>query len=358
MVKKRILTVTCILSIFLLLCSCSNYTQIRDRAIIEAMAIDYKDGKYVVTLKEHPNSKEEKPSFIKSSGTTLYDALKNAESNDGKQVFYAHSGVFIIGENAAGRGFEQVLEFMNSNYQISLNSSVLFTPANAEEILREENFSKNDSDFLIKRIEDLGKSVDVTVIDALKMSYNLGGHLYLPQILSDGENGVKIENCVVFKQNKPQCYLDSEQTMGLNLLLGKVRDGVFVTRQQNRRISVNIASEKLNVVFKFISGAPVLQIDIKTWGNISEFGVIGDEEERKSHLKNLQQDIESQIRDCVMNVLKKTVNYEKCDIINVKQMIKNAYPDENTDNIDDILKNMKFDVNVKFTVRHSGIQVK
>ncbi len=355
--KLVLLTLFSLLSVCILT-SCSDTTQIRERAIIEAMAIDYKNSEYVVTLKERPPKEDAPATYIQSSGETLFDALKNAESNDGKQIFYGHSGVFLIGQSAADRGLEQILQFMNSNYQISLNSSVLLTKSSAEKLLKSEDFSSSDSDFSIGRIQDCGKSVDTTVIDALKMSYNLGGHLYLPLILLDTEDNVKIENCAVFKENSPEFIMTPEQTMGLNLILGNVKDGVFVTEKNGKRVSVNIVSQKTDMTFKTTEGKPHLSLKVSARGNISELGVIGGEEERKEQLKNVVKDVEKQINDAVLSTFKKTLNEEKCDIFNLKQMMKNKGYELSQTDMDNVLENLEFDVKVSFTIRHSGIQVK
>lgn len=344
------------------LCSCTSTTQMRDRAIIEAIGIDYKDGKYTVSLKEHTQSEKGEEGIITSSGKTLFDALKNAEASDGKQIFYGHSGIFLIGKGAALNGMQSVFDFMNSNYQISLNASVLYCNSDAKKIIELEEFSKNNSNFSIDRIEERGKSVDVTVIEALKTSYNLNGQFVLPLVEVDSDNNIKIENCVVFKENKPKILLNSQETMGLNLLLGNIRDGVFVTKQNGKNISVNVVSQNCDIDIIYDDAVTNANINISAHGNVSEFGTVGDAGERKAQLINVESDVEKQIKEAVLSALEKSVTQKQCDILYFAQRIKKSdeslYKKLQKKSFEKMLSNMKFNITVDFSIRHSGIQVK
>ncbi len=366
--NKIISAVLLLVTLCLTLCSCDSPTQMRDRAIIEAVGIDYKNGEYVLSLKEHLQSAdagagdESGKGIIKSSGKTLFDALKNAESSDGKQIFYGHSGIFLIGKGAALNGIQSVFDFMNSNYQISLNASVLCCDETAEKVLALEEFSKNNSNFSIDRIEERGKSVDITVIEALKTSYNLDGQFVLPLLEVDRDDSVKIENCVIFKEYKPKIILNSQETMGLNLLLGNIRDGVFVTKQNQKSVSVNVVSQKSDIDIAFNGDNAVVNVNVSAYGNVSEFGVIGDSDTRKQQLSKVEDDVEKQIKESLLSVLEKTVIQNQCDILYFAQRIKKAddrlYKILQEKSLEYVLSNIEFNVNADFSIRHSGIQVK
>lgn len=364
--SKIISVLLSIVVFFSLFCSCSRTTQMQDRAIIEAVAIDYKNGEYIINLKEHSQSdnggEKEKNNIIKSSGKTLFDALKNAESSDGKQIFYGHSGIFLIGKNAANNGMQSIFDFMNSNYQISLNASVLCCASNAEKVLTSEKFSQTDTNLSIDRIEERGKSVDVTVIDALKNSYNSGGQFYLPLVSISEEDGIKIEKCVVFKDYKPKTKLTGNETMGLNLILENVHDGVFVTEQNGKTISVDVVNENCDIDIVSSDGKASVNISITAYGNVSELGTMGDENTRKTQLVNVENDIEKQIIKAVSSVLYKTATLNKCDVFSLTQRIKKAdqklFEKINESSLSTVLSNMNFSVTADFSIRHSGIQVK
>ena len=342
--------------------SCASITQMRDRAIIEAVGIDYKNGEYTVSLKEHAQSENTEESIIKSSGKTLFDALKNAEASDGKQIFYGHSGIFLIGKGAALNGMQSVFDFMNSNYQISLNASVLCCDSTAEKIITLEEFSKNNSNFSIDRIEQRGKTVDVTVIEALKTSYNLGGQFVLPIVEVDRDDNIKIENCVIFKENKPKTILNSQETMGLNLLLGNICDGVFVTKENEKSISVNVVSQNCDIDIVYDGTNATANINVSAYGNVSEFGTIGDARTRKAQLINVESDVEKQIKETILSVLEKTITQKQCDILYLAQRIKKSderlYRKIQKESLENTLSKIKFNIIVDFSIRHSGIQVK
>ena len=369
--RLRYVFLPIIFCFLVLLCGCSTPVDIRDRAIVQAMGIDYEDNEYKITLQEYKpqssaGSKEgsggSENIYVISKGKTLFDALKNAEAKDGNQIFYGHSRVFLIGEDAAKEGILQIAEFMNSNYQLSLNSAVMLTEGSAEKIMQKRVFRGVVPDISVERIEGCGKAPDTAVIDVLREIYNLDGTCCLPLISADGENEVKIENCVVFKDKKPWLLLDNDETMGLTFLNGKISDAVMVTREQDQNISVNIVSEQTNLDIETNSDDITINVKVNAKGNISEIGVIHDEKIRKEHVKRVEEEIKKKIKNQVEKAFEKIVIKGKCDLFYLKQRIKNTdknlYQQIKDNSPSSWLSKIKLNVEVDFVIRHSGIQVR
>ncbi len=372
MKKIKTICLLIIITVSLFFSSCSMPVDLRDRAIVQAMGIDYEDGEYKITLQEYlpensgtsdaAGGEGSQSLYVTSYGKTLFDAIKNAEAKDGNQIFYGHSRLYLIGEEAAKKGLFQIVEFMNSNYQLSLNSSVMLAEGTAEKILHTRLFSGVVPDISIERIEGCGKAPDVTVIDVLRTMYNSEGSCCLPLISPDGEEEIKIERGVVFRDQKPHIWLNSEETMGLTWLEGNISDAVMITHEQHQTVSVNIVSEDTNLNMETKNGEVYLNVAVSAKGNISEIGVIHDEEIKEEHVKRVEKEIEEQIKAQIKKSFKTIVTEGACDLFYLKQRLKNTdknlYQKQKEQPLSSWLPQIKLNVSADFSIRHSGIQVR
>lgn len=368
----KIYKLTSILILIMCLsCGCMAKTPLQERAIVMAMGIDYEEEEYKLTIQKFASSQKDgagesdnESEISISTGKTLFEALKNAQSDDGKEIFYGHSRVYIIGRNAAKLGLKPILEFMNSNYQLSLNSSVLTSPQTAESILKNDVFIKNSPNISMKIIENSGKTVDSSIIDTLIDANNLNGTFVLPTIRVNNDKEMLIENGVVFKGAKVLLGLDSEQTMGYNLIKGKVKDGIFVVKKGNgeETISVNVSIKNTKNKVKVNNGEIVFCVYIDSRGNISETGISQEKEMNSEYINLIEKRVKEKIYNQVKTALDDIVLERKCDAFYIKNMIKNAdyklYKKISEQPLENWLPTIKFDIKVSFNITHLGVQIK
>ena len=345
--------------------SCIVPVDLRDRAIVQIMGIDFEKDRYKIILQEYAPQKKDsgensgEANVVVSYGKTLYDALKNAESTDGKQIFYGQCRIFVIGKEALEKGIEQITDFMNTNYQLSLNSSVLAAENSAEEILNVKTLSKSMPSLNVSRLEGCGKTVDTRVLDVLKM-YNHKGAGTLPRILKKDKENVIIENAVVLKDLKQDFTLNSAETIGLNFLKSEISDAVLTVELENKNVSVAIVSQSAKTSLGKIGDKYVYSVSISAEGNISENMIINRNSMKDNTINAVESSVSEQIEEYVLSCLDKIIKQEKTDIFfllsELKKIDKNAH--NTAKESDDWLSQIEFDVSVNFKVRHSGIQVK
>ncbi len=370
MKKSNLLILGFLLLSLGLFCGCSKATELRDRAIVQAMGIDYDNGEYKIILQEYLPERSKSATegeggeniYVTSKGKTLFDALKNAQVKDGNEVFYGHSRVYLIGEKAAEQGLVQITEFMNSNYQLSLNSAVMLTEGSAEQIMQKRIFKGTVPDISVSRIEGSGKALDTSVIDLLRDTYNINGSCSIPLITSDGKDEIKIENCVIFKENKPEIKLNSLQTMGYIWLEGKIKDAVMTTKETDRKISINVVSDNTKLKLKTQGEQITLSVNVKAKGNVSEIGIIHNQAIDEEKIKEVENEITRQIEEQINKAFEKIVDEGKCDILNIRQLLKNTdknlYNKLRDEKTSDWIGKVTLETKVDFTIRHSGVQVR
>jgi len=369
---KKIKLAGILFLILIIFTGCIPKTSLQDRSIVMAMGIDFEGNNYKLTIQKFvPSAQQEgngklgeEGEISSATGETLFEALKNAQADDGKEIFYGHSRVYIIGKNAAKKGIKPILEFMNSNYQLSLNSSVLMTSQTAESVMNSEIFSKTAPNVSMKIIEESGKAVDSSIIDVLKSANNLNGTFVLPMIRIDSNKEVSIENGVVFNNAKPILSLNAEQTMGYNLIKGEMKDGIFVVNDKNKKesISVNVSIINTKNNIRINNKEIVFCVYINSRGNISETGISQEKEMNRDYINLIEKKIEGKIFNQVNSALNEIVTERKCDAFYIENMIKNTnyklYKKISEQPKELWLPTVKFDINVDFNITHLGVQVK
>ena len=350
----------------LLLTGCATPINLRDRAIVQIMGIDYQNNKYIVHLQEYlPSGSEEgagenESELVSAEGETVFDAIKNAEAKDGNQVFYGHCRLYIIGIDALKEGIGQITEFMNSNYQLSLNSSVLAADGKAEDILKAKLFTGIAPNISLERIEGSGKAPNTTVIDLLRDMYNLGGAGVLPLIsLKDKENAV-IERCVILKDYKNFFTLNDEQTAGLLWLNGKISDALIISNHDGNKLSVGVVSQSTDLKLSTDNGEITLTVKIKAKGNLSENAVISSKHVNLKQIEMAERDIKQTIENNVRSAFDAIVTAGRIDILHLLQRLKKADVElfNHYKNKNDWLSRININVTADFAVRHSGVGVR
>ncbi len=372
--RKKVTLLIFLLFSSVLLGSCSVPVNLRERAIVQAAGIDYEDGRFVLTLQEFVpknsgGSREEiemSGVYNKTTGKTLLDALKNAEAKDGNQIFYGQSKLFLIGKSAAQNGMKEILEFMNSNYQLSQNASVLLCEENAEDILHTQLFVGIVPSISIKRIRGCGKAPFVTVIDLLRTCYNLGGNACLPLVRQDGKNSIQIGGCTVFRDYRPILTLTEEETQGLIWLDGDIQDAALLTQLGDQRVSVNIISEKTRLsVEKSAQDELILRVSVSAAGIISEIDFLNGHEVRREQIEQVRKNAEKNIEARIFDAFQKIVTEQRCDLFYLKKRFQNKDPGffsafesgaKESDG-EAWLSRIRLQTEVRLSIRHSGIQV-
>ncbi len=247
--KKVLLIIAC-----LLLCSCYDYRELRDIAIITGIGVDYKDDEYTVTLEIlTPTPKEagetEKTRLVSNSGETFIDAFKGTYTELGKEPNFSQLQMMFISESTAENiGLQELFDDLfrssrvNNNFYLAIandcdsyeildNKQKNDTASNyVLNLLKSNNessfiMSTNQFDFLIAKVESKGKDI------------------YLPSISLDDDH-FKVNDIALFSDYKMVSYIDKDYSTILSLLTNKIENTIYYSDGIN---SIDIKSNE----FKF-----------------------------------------------------------------------------------------------------------
>lgn len=136
--------------LLMLLTGCWSRVEVNDVSIITASGIDKtEDGKIRLTLQiivpkllgqsggtgGGGGGGKNATVVVSEKGETALDAYRRLQEKLPRKLFYSHSRVIIIGENAARDGVSPILDFFSRYRESRLRNYILFTKGEAADIL-------------------------------------------------------------------------------------------------------------------------------------------------------------------------------------------------------------------------------
>ncbi len=237
--KKSALLIIC--AICAMLSGCSDKTELGDRAIIQAAAVDF-NGNYQVSALlfsgggsggDTIDASQENVIKVSGEGETLAEAIDNISIIDGKKLYMAETKLLIL-----GGGFEKVsaadaLKTLYFDMRCSLNMPVCC--AESAEFLTDLQFTEGITSAekplaLIENANKMGVSPKTTLLDLLADS--AGGRASLLPRLAPTKNGrgmtsaddnktAVLNGSRYMKDGMLNGYYSGTETAALMLLSGK-----------------------------------------------------------------------------------------------------------------------------------------
>lgn len=222
----------------LLLCGCSDTTELGNRAIIQAVAIDY-DGLYNVSALlfssggDKIDASLENAIKVSGSGKTLTEAIDNISLADGKKLYMSETKLLIL-----GGGFERtdVFPALNALYydlRCSLNMPVCC--AESADLITDMHFSEGMTSAekplsMLENASSLGVSPKTTLLDLL--ADNAAGKPSLIPLFVPDKNGrgmtesgdtISLAGTRYLKNGKLYDYFDQNKTISLMISQNKIK---------------------------------------------------------------------------------------------------------------------------------------
>lgn len=275
------------LAVCLTATGCVPHTELNEKAVVEAVAIDYKDGQYEINLQYYNLSGSgsstqidpSKPNVLiaKGSGINVYSALSNVEMNCGRELMLGINQTIIIGREALKQGLEGVLSFAKTYYQSHPNVLICTAEDKASDIIQvkfvEGSVSTQKLKFLFNNAGKLGIVYFPTVTEVFIGLCNREETLYLP-MLKVGDTGtdasedgkeVEVSGGVLIRNNTYFSDLDELATAGLQALSGKVDETSVTVEYEGKKLSLELFDVSTELVPEIIGGE--LVVSVKTSAN-------------------------------------------------------------------------------------------
>lgn len=378
MKKMRILLLTICMMVFFT--GCLQADELKDRAIIQAVGVDYEDGIYTVTIQKFSpdpgggqtvyDAASQNNKVIQTQGVTITDALNEVSLQQGKDVFYGNNTLLIIGRKTCENGIGSAINFFNSDNEARPTIHVAMSDTDAADIITTQLDQGITPALALDMMIDSSKAngivSEVTLMEVIQAINSEGNNPYMPIIASgkdfNGEPSLTLIGTAFFKGDQYVGEFEGNQTRGLLWLVGKVnRTTINIDSEKIGRCSLYADRTKTKIKTTIEQGVPHFYVEIKARGTIREISRVDGGGIETKDVDLLEDRVEETITHEITLALNKAIGENQTDIFrfcdHVKQ-VKLRYWKEIHDQWNEILPKSTIDVQVKFNIDRIGLESK
>ena len=200
----------------LCLTGCMNAAELKERTIIKMVGVDMDGEEYLLTMLQFSpqaqsgeKTSESQSLVIQTKGRSISEAVDQVSHYNGNKVFFGNSSFLVVGEKAAEQGLEGVLNFFNSNHEVSPELYVVMAQGQAEEVIRAQS-GEGSTPTQLKSMVQQGQKNGLlgrpTLKDVMNRLQSDRAEPYLPLIETvsseNEEKKLKISGMAVFRDGR------------------------------------------------------------------------------------------------------------------------------------------------------------
>jgi spore germination protein KC len=394
-VKKRLTLLLTILFSSFLLSSCIPVKQLNERALVQAIGIDYEEQLIRLTLQIFSPASEEanglgasarNAKIIESEGNTLTQAFTNANLLQGKEVFIGHNGIIILGRSFIENNLEEALSYFSSIPIARKNASLVIAENGAREIIKaninqgilpaqalQNIIQNNENNGLIQnmkfyeflRIYQTANEAAVVPIISLRFQHTIKTANQNNAQSQQGNiqeiSSLTIDGMAIIANGTFVGKLNAEETRGALWIRNAIKETNIVTATDTFMVAaldIYKAKSKLKPVIHDDNIKFILHINCEAILNetILKKGKVVNKNDIEKVKKAAAEEI---TRDCKMAFQKAIIEY-RCDIFHLSRLLeKEDYQLWNKlkDNWAENIKQIEFDVNVTVKTNRLGLSL-
>jgi spore germination protein KC len=289
----------------ILIVGCWNRRELNDLAVSVAMGID-KQGKQIVLsdqvlIPQAISGKEGGASFIapvvlfQTRGYGIQETARKMTKRSTRKIYVGQLQILILGEELAKEGLAKVLDHITRDHEYRKDFYVAVARGSkAQDILEVFTALEKTPATKLKSALDVsskvwGETSAIKIDDLISAVISKGKEAVLTGITLEGnrsfinkkQNAEKIaapvkqifSNLAVFKKDKLVGWLNEQESIGYNYTQKNIKStSVLLTcpNDSNKKITVEILRTKNDTKVVMKDGKPVIHLNIKTEGVISD----------------------------------------------------------------------------------------
>ena len=397
--KKVSLLLTIAITLPLILSGCVRYVELSDRAIVQALGIDYSPdtNTYRISMQYFSQTSEggqnqidkTQPNVLKSvgEGDSILTAAKNASILSGKDLLLSENRLIIIGSELCNYDLMKTLQFFIANYHSHPKTYVCAAENTAEELIdirfKEGYVSSQHLINLIENASSEGRTLADYSYQIMGQLCNSTGSAYLPKLKiseqkTDGtvpkesggekkgesseqetEKTIILDGGVIFSGKLKSGVIDSDSCTGLQFLCNRMAEySVTVDTDSNYKSTITFFSVQTSITPKFdLDGRIYFDIRVKSDGRFDERGGISETDTGK--IMKVKTDAENKVKNVVEKAIEEVRNKCRSDVFGLEKSLRHHYPDyvyQNKDNITEIILSAPCKVKVECNTFSLGLE--
>lgn len=292
--RKVLRAVACVLIFPFVLTGCMPYKELKDESIVEGVGIDLGSNGYDLTFQIYKpqsgsgggggggsNSKSSSSTvtILQSSGSSLFDAVRNATLQNGRKLYFSNTRAYVVGQEVCRKNFSRLLDFMERNSQVEPSEHMFITKGKAADIMthkkNEEIVPAVNLELMAQEYVNTSKMANIQLFDIFE---NVASGITDPIVSavnlktdSNGEQVMEMDGTAVFHNNSIAGYLDKTQTRGYLWITGKAKGGVIMLKLPNGgSASLEVLTNGSKISVSGDDKNPVIHIALKVASSLTE----------------------------------------------------------------------------------------
>ena len=294
---KKPIAFLLVLALLTLFSGYNGRVKIRDRVIIQGMALDAENDTYFLTVQTYKPSSLQEPKneyeLHTASGSTVYEALQSINSITGQQAFFSNLQVIVISRSVADKGLSTVLDFFARYSEIRKNVTVVASACKAAELLTIDSESGILPAERINKIMSYGTDTSnydgSKLLDITERYLSDATDAFLPLLdinENDSERTVKICGVLCFSGNLPSGIMSPADSIGFNWIAGYDSRQSLIVDSDSGRFTLSVQGVSCKISAKESAGnyntdhspdsdsfpdtVPEIDIELKLKFNVNE----------------------------------------------------------------------------------------
>lgn len=341
--KKKLLIIFLAIT-SLMSTGCWSYIGIDEITIVAGLAIDKnEDENYELTYEVINLTSSNKETgldveLVSSSGSTIFDAIRNARSVASNKLYFSHAQVIIISnEIAETDGINEVINFLIRDAEIRETTKVVVSEdESAASLLDTKGITHNIISFKIMSIvENIEKvnlySMEVQLYDIINIINAEGMELILPlfkTITMKNEDVVSLSGTATFKGDKLYDYLTPEESKYLLFVINRVEGGILTLsskEDEKTDLSIEIYTNKTKIDYVYKEDKLKFFVNIKMHGFVGEIKA-QDREIDSNDVKKIEKLVAIFLKEKVEQNIKEVLGNGNYDVFNFGHVIYRKDP--------------------------------
>lgn len=299
---------------------------------------------------------------LKSSGETVFDALREFTHETSERLYTSHNQVIVIGKEIATEGIQKYLDFFMRAIETRPTTLILISSDTANAVLdTEPELGKMPAISISKlskaqQLQSHSKEITFQDFTNYLLSKTTSPIAPIITVIEDDEKkSLKIEGMAVFKGDQMVGQLNESETRGLLWIKGEIKTGVINVPHKEGIVSIEIVNMKSKVTPKIINGEMYIYVNIKENSTLTEQTCTENLSTLTSfeELKKLQNEA---IRNEILSALKKARELNT-DIFGFGELIHKKYKKEWKDiesKWDDIFPSIQVKIEIESNLEATG----
>ncbi|MDI7741014.1 Ger(x)C family spore germination protein [Lysinibacillus fusiformis] len=306
---------------------------------------------------------------VKAVGHTLAEAVNNLQQQLSSTIFLGHLKIFIISDEVATRGIDEIIDFMKRNPEVRRDAWLLVNGERADETLKvAPKLERIPALYLSNMLDNsikMGKLPKIRVGMFYIALENEGQDGYLPYLTVKSKENIQISGVGYFRQNKLVGHTQPYQIAFLNGLIGHNPGGSTAVVKLSDEQTVQFQSTKRKSDYKvsLVAGKPHFEISVDVKGNITGKNDNRIDLNNTATISNIEEIAEKAFQKEMEKLIEETQKKES-DILGLGEYVRSrmrSYWDQEVKTKEkwrEIYKDLSVDVKVKVKIEGVGLKAK